>query len=111
MKFIFQDISRCQFLVNLFHPCHIRDAVMVVFKKRAGPNRKFISLGIILFCLHIMPMFGEKGLIYIYTKERYNWGVAEYSTYSSITQAVSLTGNYCRCIAFFIRVIYIYRDI
>ena len=51
-----------------------------------------------------MPMFGEKGLMYIYTKERYNWGVAEYSTYSSITQAVSLTGNYCRCIAFFIRV-------
>ena len=83
---------------------------MVVFKKRAGPNRKFISLGIVLFCLHIMPMFGEKGLIYIYTKERYNWGVAEYSTYSSITQAVSLTGNFC--IVFFIRVdkdiIYIY---
>ena len=98
--FYFQDISRCRFLVNLFHPCHIRDAVMVVFKKRAGPNRKFISLGIILFCLHIMPMFGEKGLIYIYTKERYNWGVAEYSTYSSITQAVSLTGNNCGCIGF-----------
>ena len=66
---------------------------MVVFKNRPGPNRKYIFIGIGLFIFHIMPHFGEKGLLYTYTQIRYNWHIAEYSQYSSITQAISLTGK------------------
>ena len=40
-----------------------------------------------------MPHFGESGLIYTYTQKRYDWHVAEYSQYSSVTDALSLAGN------------------
>ena len=42
---------------------------------------------------HIMPHFGEGGLIYTYTQKRYDWHIAEFSQYSSVTNAVSLAGK------------------
>ena len=78
----------------MFSPYHVWDALNVVGKKRPGPNRKFILLGIPLFVFHIMPHFGEKGLQYTYTQIRYDWKIEEYSRFSSITQAISLTGKY-----------------
>ena len=63
---------------------------MVVFKKRPGPNRKFIWLGVGIFCFHLMPFFGEKGVLYTYTQIRYDWKIPEFSQFNSITSAVSL---------------------
>ena len=72
---------------------------MVVFKKRPGPNRKFIWFGIGIFCFHLMPFFGEKGVLYTYTQIRYDWKIPEFSQFNSITSAVSLAGM---CLLLFI---------
>ena len=41
----------------------------------------------------ILPFFGEFTIAYSYVKVRYNWGVDEYSTYSSIVSAVGIIGQ------------------
>lgn len=39
-----------------------------------------------------MPYFGEGSVAYLYVQKRYDWGIAEYSTYSTITSIASLIG-------------------
>ena len=41
-----------------------------------------------------MPYFGEGSVAYLYVQKRYDWGIAEYSTYSTITSIASLIGMY-----------------
>ena len=78
----------------MLSPYYALDALMVVFKWRPGPNRKFIWLGIGIFCFHIGPFFGEKGILYTYTQIRYDWKIPEFSQFNSITSAVSLVGMF-----------------
>lgn len=69
----------------MFSPFIIWDSFRVVFKKRAGPNRKFILILMAITVFTIMPFFGEFTVSFAYVRIRYNWGVDELSTYSSIT--------------------------
>ena len=41
-----------------------------------------------------MPYFGEGAVAYLYVQKRYDWGISEYSTYSTITSIASLIGMY-----------------
>ena len=72
---------------------HVRDAIHVTFRKRNGPNRKFVLLVISIFLFQVIPFFGEGSLSYLYVQTRYKWGVAEYSTYSTVTSIANLTGK------------------
>ena len=72
---------------------HVKDCLKVTFKKREGPNRKYIMLFFLITIFTIMPFFGEFSIAYNYVRTRYEWEVDEYSTYSSITSATSIVGK------------------
>lgn len=89
VSFVFQKQSKRA----LFSPKHVIDAVSVTFKKRNGPNRRFVLLTISIFFFQVMPFFGEGAISYLYVQTRYDWAVKEYSTYSTITSIASLIGT------------------
>ncbi len=72
---------------------HIKDCFRALFKKREGPNRKYIFVFFLITIFTIMPFFGEFSIAYNYVRTRYQWEVDEYSTYSSITSASSIVGE------------------
>ena len=78
----------------MFHWRHAWEAIQVTFRKRKGPNRVFALLTIIIFFFQVMPYFGEGAVAYLYVQKRYDWGISEYSTYSTITSIASLIGTY-----------------
>ena len=45
------------------------------------------------YVTYIMPFFGEYTVAFSYVRIRYNWGVDEYSTYSSIVSSASLVAQ------------------
>ncbi len=75
---------------NAFSPLLILDAFRATFRKRLGPNRKYLLLTMVITTLTFMPFMGEGTVSYSYVKVRYNWGVDEYSTYSSVISASNL---------------------
>ena len=78
----------------MFHWRHAWEAIQVTFRKRKGPNRMFALLTITIFFFQVMPYFGEGAVAYLYVQKRYDWGISEYSTYSTITSIASLIGTY-----------------
>lgn len=78
---------------NSFSPLLIKDAFKTVLKKRSGPNRKFIFVLMIIQIFTILPFFGEFTIAFSYVRIRYNWGVDEYSTYSSVVSITGIVGQ------------------
>ena len=76
-----------------FSLLHITDSFQVTFKKRQGPNRKFILLFFLLltFCESLYD--GENSTAYFYVRTRYGWEQTEYSNYLSITTISSVAGK------------------
>ena len=72
---------------------HAWDCIKTTFKKREGPNRKYILIFMLMMAMNIMPFIGESSIAYNYVRTRYEWEVDEYSTYSSIVSASSLVGK------------------
>ena len=78
---------------NTFSLLHIWDAFKVTFRRRAGPNRKYIWLMILIHFSTFLPFFGEMTVAFSYVRIRYSWGVDEYSTYSSIVSSSSIVAQ------------------
>ena len=76
---------------SLQHPI---DCFRTTFKKREGPNRKYILMFIAIISLTVMPFAGEGSVAYNYVRTRYEWGYQEYSEYSSIVSACSIIGKF-----------------
>ena len=76
-----------------FSLLHIWDSFKVVFRRRAGPNRKYIWLMILIHFSTFLPFFGEMTVAFSYVRIRYSWGVDEYSTYSSIVSSSSIVAQ------------------
>jgi hypothetical protein len=68
---------------------------MVTFKKRPGPNRKYLFILMLIMILQIIPFFGEFTIAFLYVRTRFGWEVAEYSQYSSIVSSVGIVGKMC----------------
>ena len=66
---------------------------MVTFKKRDGPNRKYLFLLIIMMVIQIIPFYGEFTIAFLYVRTRFGWEVDEYSQYSSIVSAIGIVGK------------------
>jgi hypothetical protein len=66
---------------------------MVTFKKRPGPNRKYLFLLIIMMVIQIIPFYGEFTIAFLYVRTRFGWEVDEYSQYSSIVSAIGIAGE------------------
>ncbi len=77
---------------NAFSLLHVKDCFQATFKRRQGPNRKYILILLAIDVIAQMPAYGEFSVAYNYVRTRYGWEVEEYSTYLSITSASSLLG-------------------
>lgn len=74
----------------IFSPMLIKDAFEAVFRKRPGKNRKMLLLMVAIFFMHLLPIFGEKSMAYLYVRTRYQWQVGEYGVYQSVTATTSV---------------------
>ena len=105
MKFWMQNSYIYLFLTLLFlffkkseirHPFslyHIKDALTVTFKKRPGPNRKYLFLMMLMMIIYIVPFYGEFTISFLFVRSVFKWDVKEYSQYSSIVSSVSIVGK------------------
>ena len=69
----------------------IKDAFVTTFRKRKGPNRKYITILLIVGVFTIAPMVGEEFVVgYPYVLKRYGWQVEENSRYKTIISVTEL---------------------
>ena len=79
---------------SAFSLSHISDCVKTTFKKREGPNRKYILICMAMILMNVFVYIGEMVMDYNVVRTRYGWQVAEYSVYSSVISGASLLGMY-----------------
>ena len=73
----------------------IKDAFVTTFRKRKGPNRKYIVVLLIIGIFTIAPLIGEEFVIgYAYVLKRYGWLVEENSGYKTIISITELLGKH-----------------
>ena len=89
---------------SAFSFSHISDCINTTFKKREGPNRKYILICMVMILMNVFVYIGEMVMDYNYVRTRYGWQVAEYSVYSSVISGASLIGTYS--VAYNITVLY-----
>ena len=78
---------------SAFSPLLIKDTLKATFKKRKGPNRKYLLVLIAVTVFHYVPFYGEWVNYYNYVRTRYGWEVDEYSIYKTVDSLTSLAGN------------------
>ncbi len=76
-----------------FSLLHIKDAMVATFKKRPGPNRKFILILLCFVFTSIGPYFGEFAILYLFVRTKFGWRVNEYSRYSGIVSGLGILGK------------------
>ena len=71
---------------------HPIDCIRTTFKKREGPNRKYILIFFAIMALTVASFVGEGSVSYNYVRTRYEWDYEEYSQYKSIISACMISG-------------------
>ena len=66
---------------------------MATFRKRPGPNRKYLLILITMMIFIVVPFFGEMNISYLYVRTRYGWEVEEYSQFYSIVSTAGIIGT------------------
>ena len=73
----------------------VKDAFVTVFRKREGPNRKYIIILLMVAVFTIAPMIGEEFVIgYAYVLKRYGWQVEQNSRYKTSISITELLGTF-----------------
>ena len=72
---------------------HPIDCFRTTFKKREGPNRRYILIFMAIISLTTMPFVGEGTVAYNYVRTQFGWSFEEFSQYASITSAAFIIGN------------------
>ena len=78
---------------NTFSPMHVWDCLRTTFKPRAGPNRKYILLFMMTILFTIVPYVGEYLVDYFYVRQKFQWEVTEYSTYTAVVSSAGIIGK------------------
>ena len=76
-----------------FSPMHVWDCLRTTFKPRAGPNRKYILLFMLTILFTIVPYVGEYLVDYFYVRQKFQWEVTEYSTYTAAVSSAGIIGK------------------
>ena len=79
---------------SAFSLTHISDCIKTTFKKREGPNRKYILICMGMILMNVFVYIGEMVMDYNVVRTRYGWQVAEFSLYSSIISGATLIGEF-----------------
>ena len=72
---------------------HIYDSFRAAFRKRDGPNRKYILVLLMMMIFTVLAFSGEGNVSFSYVRLRYNWGVDEYSNYASVVSLASISAQ------------------
>ena len=70
----------------MFSIKHPIDCLKTVFKKREGPNRKYILLFITIVTMWIILILGEGGLVPLYMRTKYEWYYPQIAKYTTVTK-------------------------
>ena len=72
----------------------IKDSFTATFRKREGPNRKYLFVLFAIALATLMPFYGEFAVIgYSYVFTRYNWQVTEFATYSTVMGTIDIVAQ------------------
>jgi len=80
--------------MDIFNKQHIVDAVMSVFKKRPGNDRKKLLLLLLCHSLVMAPMFGEGAVSYLFSIYKFSWDAGAYSVFMTYKMIVGFLGNF-----------------
>ena len=78
---------------NAFSPLHIWDCLRTTFKARSGPNRKYILIFMMTILFTIVPYVGEYLVDYYFVRQKFQWEITEYSTYTSVVSSAGIIGK------------------
>jgi len=78
---------------HAFSLYHVKDALVVTFKKRPKPNRKYLYLLMFMTINQSIPFYGEYNIAYLFVRTVFGWEVEEYSKYTSITSILHIASQ------------------
>ena len=79
---------------SAFNISLVLDAFKATFRKRKGPNRKYIMVLIAVSMFTLVPFYGEFAVIgYAYVFTRYKWEVKEFARYSTIMGTIDIVAQ------------------
>ena len=81
-------------LKSAFSIQHPIECITTTFKKREGPNRKYILILMLMTVLTLTPAIGEAVVTYPYVRTRYQWEYEEWSYYGSVTSTSRIIGKF-----------------
>ena len=68
------------------------DCIRTVFKKRKGPNRKYILLFLVIAILSSLSSSGVKDLFQPYLRTKFEWYHPQITQYTSISAIIAMVG-------------------
>lgn len=71
---------------------HIKNMLRVCFKKRENHGRAKLLLTIAATTLSTFTLYGASGLIYLYTRNKLQWTMKDFTTFSSVSTVYVLGG-------------------
>ncbi|XP_065210869.1 lysosomal proton-coupled steroid conjugate and bile acid symporter SLC46A3-like isoform X2 [Planococcus citri] len=84
--FIKDTSVQCENKITVWQACSckaFKDSLKVLFKKSLGEKKKIVY---VLLCVHVLVWFsseGEKSVLYLYLRYKFNWDERMYSLYST----------------------------
>lgn len=88
-------ISRENILCDIFNPKHAVETFNVVLKQKEGNNRQHIWLVLVTLFIYSAVVVGETSVFFLYVQAQFNWGIVEYSYFSTVNTLVHLVGKFC----------------
>ncbi|XP_025410665.1 uncharacterized protein LOC112683723 isoform X2 [Sipha flava] len=83
--------SKAKFFFDLKH---IVDAFKVTFKKAKNNRRTKVIVLTILITGIMGPLQGDKGVVYLFTRVKFNWNELQFSVFSTTAMCVNLLGTF-----------------
>ena len=84
---IFFQVTR-----SAFSPQHPLECLKTVFKKRNGPNRKYILIFLAISTLWVICFVGTKDLNIPYVRTKFEWYHPQITKFMSISAIISFVG-------------------
>ncbi|CAK1584523.1 unnamed protein product [Parnassius mnemosyne] len=81
-----------QKVIQFFHPKHVWDTISLLFLTR---KRQLIQIILVIWA-HIViigPVYGEAGVMYLYTLKKFNMNIVEFSLFSTYSILMGLAGT------------------
>lgn len=89
------SFSRENIICEIFNPKHAVETFNLVLKQKEGNNRQYIWLVLLTLFIYSAVVVGETSVFFLYVQAQFNWGIVEYSYFSTVNTLVHLVGKFC----------------